>query len=76
MAEELREYGVAVNALNPGIVLSDTALASRPSLRTSGEGKPCTPQALGPALLYLAEQTADGLTGQILHTDEFGDTWP
>jgi NAD(P)-dependent dehydrogenase (short-subunit alcohol dehydrogenase family) len=76
MSEELREYGIAVNALSPGIVLSDTAATSNPSLKTSGEAKPCTPEALGPALLYLADQTADGLTGQILHTDEFRKIWP
>jgi hypothetical protein len=31
---------------------------------------------LGPALLHLAGQTAQGLTGKILYTDLFGKTWP
>jgi NAD(P)-dependent dehydrogenase (short-subunit alcohol dehydrogenase family) len=76
MAEELREHGIAVNALSPGIVLSDTAAAARPGLAASGEAKPATPEALGPALLFLARQRGDGLTGQVLHTDEFGKSWP
>jgi hypothetical protein len=31
---------------------------------------------MGPALLHLAQQTADTLTGQILHNDEFAKSWP
>jgi 3-oxoacyl-[acyl-carrier protein] reductase len=76
MAEELKPYGIAVNALSPGIVLTDTALAGRPQAKASGEGKPPTPEVLGPAIVYLARQTAESLTGQILHTDEFQKTWP
>jgi 3-oxoacyl-[acyl-carrier protein] reductase len=76
MAEELRPYGIAVNSLSPGYVLSDTAAAKRPEARTSGKHKPATPEVMGPALLYLAQQTAETLTGQILHTDEFGKSWP
>jgi NAD(P)-dependent dehydrogenase (short-subunit alcohol dehydrogenase family) len=75
MAEELRPYGVAVNALSPGVVASDTALAHAPDLLERG-GKPAAPEVLGPAMLYLAEQTAATLTGQILYTDDFGKTWP
>jgi 3-oxoacyl-[acyl-carrier protein] reductase len=74
MAEELKEYGIAVNALSPGIVATDTALASHPELAT--RGKAPTPEVLGPALLCLAQQTAETLTGQILHTDEFEKSWP
>lgn len=75
MAEELKPYGIAVNALSPGVVATDTALASTPNLRDYG-GKEPTPEVLGPALLCLARQTADALTGQILHTDEYGKSWP
>jgi len=75
MAEELKRHGIAVNALSPGVVRTDTALALNPRAADDW-GKPATPDVLGPPLLYLAEQTAETLTGQILHTDEFGDTWP
>jgi hypothetical protein len=26
-------------------------------------------------MIYLAQQSADTLTGQVLHTDEFGKSW-
>ena len=75
MAEELKPHGVAVNALSPGVVRTDTALTLNPKAPPEW-GKPATPEVLGPALLYLAEQTAETLTGQTLHTDEFGQSWP
>ena len=76
MAEELKSYGIAVNALSPGIVRTDTAVAARPELVASGSAKPATPEALGPALVYLARQAAGTLTGQTLHADEFQKSWP
>ena len=76
MASELKPHGVAVNCLSPGVVASESALRSNPDVAKSGTHKPCTPEVLGPALLYLAQQTADTLTGQILHTDEFEKSWP
>ncbi|HZQ59458.1 MAG TPA: SDR family oxidoreductase [Acidimicrobiales bacterium] len=75
MAEELKRYGIAVNALSPGIVRTDTALTLNPKAE-SDWGKAPTPDVLGPALLYLARQTAETMTGQVLHTDEFEQTWP
>jgi 3-oxoacyl-[acyl-carrier protein] reductase len=76
MAEELKPHGIAVNALSPGIVATDTVVAAHPEVARSAVAKRPTPEVLGPALLHLARQTADGLTGQILHTDEFGTGWP
>lgn len=75
MSEELKPYGIAVNALSPGVVATDTALAANPNVRDYG-AKEATPEVLGPALLYLARQTAETLTGKVLYTDEFGKTWP
>jgi NAD(P)-dependent dehydrogenase (short-subunit alcohol dehydrogenase family) len=69
MAEELREDGIAVNALSPGSV------ATGPNILAASP-KPATPEVLGPPLLFLAEQTAAGLTGQILHADEYRRSWP
>jgi 2-deoxy-D-gluconate 3-dehydrogenase len=76
MAEELKPHGVAVNALSPGVVTTDTALALNPHLGASRSAKPPTPEALGPALVCLAQQTAETLTGQVLHTDDFQKAWP
>ena len=80
MAEDLGAYGIAVNAMSPGAVLTDTWANVDPDAyaeaETSGWGKPPTPEVMGPALLYLAHQTAETLTGAILHNDEFGKSWP
>lgn len=75
LAEELRADGIAVNALSPGVVATDTALAATPNLVELG-GKPPTPEVLGPAMLHLAMQGPGGITGQILYTDDFGKSWP
>jgi NAD(P)-dependent dehydrogenase (short-subunit alcohol dehydrogenase family) len=76
MAAELKPHGIAVNSLSPGVVLSESALKARPEAAKAGTHKPATPEVLGPALIYLAQQTAETLTGQMLHTDEFQKTWP
>lgn len=76
MAAELKPYGIAVNCLSPGVVASESALKADPQAATRGSFKPATPEVLGPALLYLAQQTAETLTGQMLHTDEFQRSWP
>jgi len=69
-AEELRPHGIAVNALSPGVVATgqNRFVANFP-------GKEASPEVLGPALVWLAQQGADGVTGQVLHTDEFGTSW-
>jgi len=69
-AEELRPHGVAVNALSPGVVRTGNN-----RFAADFPGKEATPEVLGPALIWLALQDADGLTGQVLHTDEFGKSW-
>jgi 3-oxoacyl-[acyl-carrier protein] reductase len=76
MAAELKPYGIAVNCLSPGVVASESALKSNPQVAAAGTHKPATPEVLGPALLCLAQQTAESLTGQMLHTDEFQKSWP
>lgn len=72
MAEELREHRIAVNALSPGIVRTDAWTLADERL---GGAKPAHPDVLGPALLRLADQKGGWLSGQILHTDEFGKSW-
>jgi len=76
MAAELKPYGVAVNCLSPGVVASESAIKANPQVVSAGTHKPATPEVLGPALLYLAQQSAETLTGQMLHTDEFQKSWP
>ena len=78
-AEELREYGVAVNALSPGAVDTDTWNAVDPAtvanFKEQGLVRPCTPEALGGPVIALALHTAATMTGQILHTGEYAKSW-
>lgn len=78
-SEELREYGVAVNALSPGAVDTETwnshdapAVAD---FKSKGLVRPCTPEALGGPVISLAQHTAETMTGQTLHTGEWGKSW-
>ncbi len=79
-AEELKPTGIAVNGLSPGGVLTDTWRRVAPedyaAAEKSGKGKRPVPEVMGPALVYLAGQTAQTMTGQIVHTDEFRKSWP
>jgi dehydrogenase/reductase SDR family member 4 len=79
-ALEFREHNIAVNALCPGTVITHSwrgvPKEMQDEMLARGTGKLPTPEAMGPALLFLARQTADGVSGQILSTDEFGISWP
>jgi 3-oxoacyl-[acyl-carrier protein] reductase len=79
LAEELGPFGIAVNALSPGGVLTDTWRSVAPEdfarAEQAGTARRPVPELLGPALLYLAGQSAETMTGRILHTDGFGRTW-
>ena len=35
-----------------------------------------TPEVMGPALIYLARQTAETMTGQWRNTTDYGVNWP
>ena len=80
VAAEVRKHGIAVNALCPGMVITNSwrgiSDEMQQEMLRSGRGKKPTPEAMGPALLYLARQTADTFTGQIVSTDDFGASWP
>ncbi len=75
LAAELKPFNIAVNALSPGVVASESAIRADPGAAYSDRFKPATPEVLGPAMVYLARQSAQTLTGQWLHTDEFGKSW-
>lgn len=80
IADEVAEYGIAVNALTPGIIKSegmDDALGDDFDYGKDGvKILPATPEILGPPMLHLAKQTAKTCTGQIFKTPEWGKTWP
>ena len=60
-------------ALRPGAVKTETAV------HELGEDFDWTgwtdPEAVVPAVVYLAAQRADGLTGRIVDSTQFGVTW-
>jgi NAD(P)-dependent dehydrogenase (short-subunit alcohol dehydrogenase family) len=74
LAGELAPAGIAVNALRPGAVKTETAV------HELGEGYDWTgwtdPEAVVPAVVFLAAQRGDGLTGRIVDSTQYGVTWP
>jgi len=78
-ADEFRPDGIAVNALSPGTTLTQTMRRLYPEKYKehlkAGFGNLPTPEVLGPPIIYLAQQSAKTLTGQILHQNTFGSGW-
>jgi NAD(P)-dependent dehydrogenase (short-subunit alcohol dehydrogenase family) len=74
LALELAADGIAVNALRPGAVKTET------SVHELGEDYDwtgwLTPASVVPSVLFLSEQSSPGFTGKIVDAREFGDTWP
>lgn len=74
LADELGPRGIAVNALRPGAVKTETAV------RELGDDYDWTgwtaPEAVVPAVLFLAAQRGDGLTGRIVDSTQYGTAWP
>ena len=75
LALDLKPYNIAVNALGPGLIESEMTRDWDPSLDKWGR-MPSPAEVVVPATLWLAQQDASGFTGQVVHRDEFGDTWP
>lgn len=74
LADEVRELGVAVNAIRPGAVKTEM------SVHELGEDYDwtgwATPEAVVPAVVYLAGQDGAGFTGRIVDSTQFGVAWP
>ena len=74
LAIELAPIGIAVNALRPGAVKTEM------SVHELGDDYDWTgwktPEAVVPAVVYLAEQDGDGFTGKIVDSTQFGLVWP
>jgi NAD(P)-dependent dehydrogenase (short-subunit alcohol dehydrogenase family) len=74
LAIELAPLGIAVNALRPGAVKTEM------SVHELGEDYDWTgwktPEAVVPAVNYLAEQDGSGFTGRIVDSTQYGSVWP
>jgi NAD(P)-dependent dehydrogenase (short-subunit alcohol dehydrogenase family) len=74
MAVELTPKGIAVNALRPGAV--KTELATKELGEDYDWSGWTTPEAVVPAVTWLAGQRGQGLTGRVLDSTTFGTAWP
>ena len=77
LAREMAPHGVAVNGLAPGMILTEGDVETLGDDFDFGEYPrgPCTPEFVGPPVVYLAGITPDVVTGEILFAVQFGETW-
>lgn len=73
LADEVREYNIAVNILSPGSLRSEGSAAIPWTQRDWHER--VEPSAVGPCAVYLALQDASSFTGQLALRADFGTTW-
>jgi citronellol/citronellal dehydrogenase len=73
LAQEVRESGIAVNSLDPGGVITEGALATRPKDYDFGGRVPVS--AVGPAAIALALKDAATMTGEVVRREDYGQTW-
>ena len=75
-ASELAPWGIAVNALCPGTVITGAWRSVPPEeveAARKGGSTEATPEAVGPYITHLARQTADGLSGRYVQAVKFPD---
>ena len=73
LAEEVRPAHIAVNVLGPGRV--DTWMNRRGDWAGTAHIPMAQPEAIIPAAVWLAQQTATSFTGQVVERADFGVTW-
>ena len=80
LAEETRDYNIAVNVLNAPGLTTEGSWAIPWARTTKEQGRKwenrSTPEELMPSLIFLASQTGDSFTGQVVAPGEFGKSWP
>lgn len=73
LAEEVRPHNIAVNVLEPGRV--DTWMNRRGDWPGTSHIPMVQPEELAPSGVWLAGQTAETLTGELVARAEFGVSW-
>lgn len=73
LAEEVRDYNIAVNVLDPGGVKTDGGESGGwpPAWHERAE-----PEEVGPSAVFLALQNAETFSGRVVTRAEFGISWP
>lgn len=75
LAREVAEFGITVNAVTPGLTLSDTQVASSSDnyLAATAAGRaiarPQVPEDLVGAIMFLSSSASDFMTGQTINVD-------
>ncbi len=73
LAEEVRAENIAVNLFGPGRV--DTWMNRRGDWPGTAQIPMVQPEEVIPAAVWLAAQTAQSFTGQVVERADFGTTW-
>ena len=73
LADEVRNYNIAVNILSPGGLRSEGSAAIPWTQRDWHER--VEPSAIGPLAVFLALQDASTFTGQLASRFDYGTTW-
>ena len=73
LSEELKPDNIAVNLLGPGRV--DTWMNRRGDWAGTEHIPMVHPDKIRPAAIWLAGQTGDSFTGQLVESAEFGINW-
>ena len=73
LADEVREYNIAVNILSPGALRSEGSAAIPWTQRDWHQR--VDPSVVGPCAVFLALQDASTFTGQLAARADFGRTW-
>ena len=73
LADEVRDYNIAVNILSPGGLRSEGSAAIPWTQRDWHER--VEPSAIGPLAVFLALQDASTFTGQLAARFDYGTTW-
>ena len=80
LSKECHGHNIAVNSLSPGPVITEALEQEVPDdfdFEAGGYGwRPATAEYLGPPVVHLVKQRADGITGQVMRVPDYGKTWP
>jgi len=75
LAAELRDYGIVINALEPGATLTERLLDFNPQMDVTGWVR-AEEKKIIPACVYLASRSGSEFTGRIVSQGDYGQDWP